>query len=162
MEPFLGEIRLFAFGRAPRGWAACNGQLLPINQNQALFALLGVTYGGNGQTTFQLPDLRGRVPLGFGNNYPLGSAGGAETHALTAAEMAGHTHAVMASSVAGTSAAIGGHYFAGAMNYSPIATGTMAGAAVATAGASEPHPNMQPYSTVNFYIALSGIFPSRN
>lgn len=161
-EPFIGEIRQFAFGVVPRGWAACQGQLLPISQNAALFSLLGTTYGGDGKTTFQLPDLRGRLPLGFGNDYPLGTVDGEATHALSANEMPAHTHQVKASSAAGSQSTVGNNYWAGAMNYAPTPSGPMAPAAIATAGASQPHENMQPYTALNLCIALTGIFPSRN
>lgn len=163
-EPFLGEIQIFPFGFAPRGWASCNGQLLPINQNQALFSLLGTTYGGDGKTTFALPDLRGRVPVHFGNGIALGESAGEEAHTLTVAETPTHTHAVMAGGEA-TSIPPQGKVWgtvAGQNLYATNATAAMAGAAISMAGGSQPHNNMQPYAVLNFCIALQGVFPSRN
>jgi microcystin-dependent protein len=161
-EPFMGEIRQFAFGVVPKGWLPCNGQLLPIAQNQALFSLLGTTYGGDGRTTFQLPDLRGRLPLGFSQATALGTTGGETAHALTTGETPTHTHAVQASSVAGSASLLQNTYWAGAMSYAPAANGSMAPTAIGVTGGGQPHDNMQPYSAVSFCIALNGIFPSRN
>jgi microcystin-dependent protein len=166
-EPFLGEIRPFAFGIVPKGWAPCEGQLLSIMQNSALFSLLGTMYGGDGKTTFALPDLRGRVPLGvgqsnYGQTFTPGMVAGETTHTLTVNEIPAHTHAVQASSVTGTLSTLQGNYFAGAMSYAPTANTTMAADAISPTGASQPHENMQPYSAVNFCIALSGIYPPRN
>lgn len=163
-EPFLAEIKMVSFNFAPQGWALCNGQLLPINQNQALFALLGTTYGGNGETTFALPDLRGRTPIHFGNGVALGERAGAETHSLGVAEMPGHTHGVRASQDAADSpipqdnllAAANGMY-GPADALAPLQSGT-----VAATGGSQAHANMQPYLALHFCIALQGIFPSRN
>ena len=167
-EPFLSEIRLFSFNFAPRNWAQCNGQLLPIQQNQALFALLGTTYGGNGQTTFGLPDLRGRVPIHFGAGYALGQRAGAEFHTLSAAELPQHLHVASGTGASATTVAPGGALHAVA----PSAVGTpfgpptspvaMAAGAISATGGSQPHENRQPYLTLNFCIALQGIFPSRN
>ena len=170
-EPFVGEIRMFGFNFAPVGWALCNGQLLPISQNQALFSLLGTTYGGDGTTTFALPNLQSRVPLHQGQGaglsaYAQGQVGGAETVTLAAAQMPGHTHPVKASSSAATSDRPGGRVLArsGSHIYTPepdtttVMNATMLGAA----GGSEPHDNIQPYLAVNFCIALEGIFPARN
>jgi microcystin-dependent protein len=163
--PFLGEIRLMAFNVVPRGWAQCNGQLLPINQNQALFALLGTTYGGNGQTTFALPDLRGHVPVHTGT-LPLGLRTGEEHHTLTPNEMPEHTHALMASQAAGDSPLPAAHVLARRLDplYMPAvgATQVLHPGSVAAVGGSQPHTNMQPYLTLNFCIALQGVFPSRN
>lgn len=163
-EPFIGEIQIFPFAFAPRGWALCNGQLLPINQNQALFSLLGTTYGGDGKATFALPDLRGRVPVHFGNGVTLGQSAGEETHTLTPAEMPTHTHAVMAGGEATAIPPAGNVWgsVAGQNLYAATATAAMAGAAISTAGSSQPHNNMQPYAVLNFCIALQGVFPSRN
>jgi microcystin-dependent protein len=161
-DPFLGEIRPFAFGVIPRGWLPCEGQVLPINQNQALFSLLGTTYGGNGVNTFQLPDLRGRLPLGSSQNYPPGTVGGEATHTLTVNETPAHTHMVQASSATGTLSTLQGNYWAGAMNYAAAPDTAMAPDAIGAAGQSQPHENMQPYMAVSFCIATNGIFPSRN
>lgn len=171
-EPFLSEIRLMSFGFAPQGWALCNGQFLPINQNQALFSLLGTTYGGNGQTNFALPDLRGRVPIHAGfSAHPLGERGGEQTHTLTINEMPTHTHVVNASSQTGNSVnpnfgGVGNAFAADPGNayssgFSPSAA-TLNSASVANAGGSQAHDNMQPYLTISFCIALVGIFPSQN
>jgi microcystin-dependent protein len=160
-EPFLGEIRPFAFGVVPRGWLACEGQTLPIQQNAALFSLLGVTYGGDGRTTFKLPDLRGRVPVGAGN-IPLGTAAGETAHALNTNETPAHTHQVQAASAAGTLSTLQGNYWAGAMNYASAADSSMAPGTISASGGSLPHENMQPYAALSFCIATSGIFPSRN
>ena len=165
-EPFLGEIRPFSFGFAPRGWASCDGQLLPINQNQALFALLGTMYGGNGQTTFGLPDLRGRAAMHIAPAHPQGQSAGAETVALSAAQMPAHTHAAMASSTPGTQTSPTGKFWAqdasGNVVYSSAGNAPLAAGAIAPAGAGQPHTNMQPFLTVSYCIALQGIFPSRD
>ena len=167
-EPFLGEIRIFPYSQVPTGdgWAQCNGQLLPINQNQALFSLLGTTYGGNGTTNFALPDLRGRVPIHMGGGHVLGERAGEQAHTLTVGELPTHTHAVNASSVAtGGVATPNGNYLGGANNaYSAANSGlnTLAPATVAPVGGSQPHLNMQPFLALDFGIALIGIFPSQN
>jgi microcystin-dependent protein len=164
--PYLGQIMLVAFNYAPVGWMECNGQLLSISQNQALFALLGTTYGGNGTTTFALPDLRGRVPVHASTQIVEGQTGGEEMHTLTAAEMPAHTHAFEVASTTGTVVPASGNVPARSADlsneYSPAATATMNGAAVATAGGSQPHENRMPYATLKYIICLSGIFPSRN
>ena len=167
-EPFLAEIRIVSFAFAPRGWALCNGQLLPINQNQALFALLGTTYGGNGQVNFALPDLRGRAPLHFGTEIGLGERAGAEIVALTASELPAHSHGVLADAGVATSSLPASALLAkkprfGANIYAaPQSLALLRGDAVATAGGGQPHENMQPFLTLNFVIALQGIFPSQN
>lgn len=164
-EAFIAEIKIFSFNYPPKFWAQCNGQTLAIAQNQALFSLLGTTYGGNGQTTFALPDLRSRVPIHAGAGFALGQAAGEENHALTVSEMPAHTHTVTASSAAGTSPTPGGKTWAAstAQSYSSGSPDTtMNAASVANAGSSQPHNNMPPYSVLNFCIALQGIFPSRN
>lgn len=161
MEPFLGEVRMFAPGIVPRGWMACQGQMLAISQNQALFSILGTQYGGDGVTTFKLPDLRGRLPIGVGPVNPLGQASGETAHILTEPEMPVHTHRVSASSVLGDQWAITGKVWASSMNYADSVDAPMLPSAIGTSGAGAPHNNMQPYLAVNFCIALSGIYPPR-
>jgi microcystin-dependent protein len=162
-EPYLGEIRLFGTTFAPKGWAFCEGQILPIAQNQALFAILGTTYGGNGQTTFALPDLRGRVPIHFGGTYQLGTAQGEAAHTLTVNEIPAHNHLVQGSTNAASNPAPTNNTWANSANlYGAAATTTMNPAAIANAGGSQAHSNMQPYLALNFCIALTGIFPTRN
>jgi microcystin-dependent protein len=160
-EPFLAELKLMSFNFAPKGWAQCNGQLLPINQNQALFSLLGTMYGGNGQTTFALPDLRGRVPLHRGT-FTQGERLGEESHTLNWNEMAAHNHNVSASSQNGDQA--DPKILAGASNaYSgPSSLTTIAPGTVSNVGGSQPHENRQPSLVLNWCIALQGVFPSRN
>ncbi|HWJ81683.1 MAG TPA: tail fiber protein [Nocardioides sp.] len=163
-EPFLGEIRLMSFSFAPQGWALCNGQFLPINQNQGLFSLLGTTFGGNGQTNFALPNFRGRVPIHVGSGHNLGEAAGQTAHTITVSEMPTHTHAVQASSHAtGGSASPSGRYLGGANNAyrSGAPTTTLAPSTVSNVGGSQAHVNMQPYLVISFCIALQGIFPSQ-
>jgi microcystin-dependent protein len=163
--PFLGELRLFSFHFAPSGWAMCNGQLLPINQNQALFSILGTTYGGNGTTNFALPNLQGRVPMHTSTAYPLGSAGGEDSHQLTTAEIPVHTHQANASTTPANTQKITGnvwattstsHYDAGP------ATTTLNPAAIATTGSGEAHENRPPMLGLTICIALTGIYPSRS
>ncbi len=168
-EPFLAEVRMVGFNFAPRGWAFTDGQILPINQNQSLYSLLGTTYGGDGRTSFALPDLRSRTPIHKGDGYTLGQKGGAETVALTAAQIAAHTHTVKAVSVAGNDRAAEGTLFAAEVGADllyrePQAASTTAlrSGTVTNAGGGQAHNNMQPYQTVNFCIALQGLFPSRN
>ncbi|RZU63740.1 microcystin-dependent protein [Microterricola gilva] len=165
-EPFLSEIRLFSFGFPPKGWALCDGQFLPINQNQALFSLLGTTYGGNGQTNFALPDLRGRSPLHVGNGHDLGERGGEEAHTLSVNELPRHSHSVNVAATASTLTAAGKLL---ASPGKPAFAAPGSGGVVAMAaessghtGGSQAHLNMAPYLTLNFCIALVGIFPSRN
>jgi microcystin-dependent protein len=170
-EPFLGEIRMFGFNFAPQGWALCDGQLLSISQNTALFALLGTTYGGDGTTTFALPNLQSRVPIHQGHgaglsNYVAGQAGGKEIVTLLAAQMPKHTHSVKASSSAATSntpegsalAQSASHIYTAQPDTSTVMNANMLGGA----GGSSPHTNIQPYLVVNFCIALAGIFPSQS
>src|SRR5690242_5317256 len=164
-NPFLGEIRIFAGNFAPRGWALCNGQLLAISQNTALFSLLGTTYGGNGQTTFALPDLRGRVPIGTGQGRGLtarnlGEVAGTETLTLDATQMPAHTHAAGASAGNGAADSPTGRVLArmpGAIpQYGAASNADMAAAAAANSGGNQPHNNMQPFLTVTYIIALQG------
>jgi len=165
---FLSEIRIFAFGMVPRGWVQCNGQALSIAQNAALFALVGTTYGGDGIQNFKLPNLQGRVPLHFGNggggNYTTGQTAGEVNVTLNLQQLPQHTHLVQGNSTADASAASsttvpGG---GGAAGYGAPPNTAMNPAVVGTAGNSQAHPNMQPYLVLNFCIALTGIFPSRN
>ncbi len=164
-EPFLSEIRMFSFNFPPKGWAFCNGQLLPINQNQALFALLGTTYGGNGQTNFALPNLRGQVPIHEGNGHTRGERAGSTSVTLTQQQMPQHLHFLQASSnSAGTTldptnallAPVNGGYA------SPANLTTLSSEMVTSVGGSQAHNNMMPYLVLNFCIALQGIFPSQN
>jgi microcystin-dependent protein len=167
--PFLGEIRLSSFAFAPKGWALCNGQLLAINQNQALFSILGTTYGGNGQTNFALPDLRGRSPAHVGNGLVLGQAAGTETHTLSANELPAHAHTFQGSGDVANNSSPAGALLAtkgrgGRDIYAPAGSPvtSLNPTSIAPAGASQPHANMQPFLTMNFIIAMVGIFPSRN
>jgi len=168
-EPFLAEVRMFGFDFAPRGWAFLDGQILPINQNQSLYSLLGTTYGGDGRTTFALPDLRGRTPIHEENGYRLGAKSGEEAVTLSASEIPNHTHAAMASASPADSNSPVDHVLAAEV--SPDAAYRVAEAAnmtalraetVTNAGGGQAHDNMQPYLTLNFCIAMQGLFPSRN
>lgn len=169
-EPFLSEIRIMSFGFAPKGWALANGQLLPINQNQALFSLLGTTYGGDGRVNFGLPDNRGRVPISAGNGHTLGERGGEQAHTLNTSEIPQHNHLVTAISTANTGTNVvnpSGQFFASSTpatlyNSSGANLTSLAANTVANVGGSQPHENMQPYLTLSFCIALQGIFPSQN
>jgi microcystin-dependent protein len=165
-EPFLSEIRIFSFNFAPKGWAQCNGQLLPINQNQALFSLLGTTFGGDGRVNFALPDLRARVPIHVGNGFTLGQRGGEATHTLSIPEMPTHLHIAKGYSQNGDNAVPTGNTLGtvnnlfsgpGAGNQVALNAGT-----IGNTGGSQAHENMQPYLTLTFGIALQGIFPSPN
>lgn len=162
-EPFLGEIRMMAFGFAPKGWALCNGQLLPINQNQALFSLLGTMYGGDGRVTFALPDMRGRVPFHMGVGMNQGNLGGEASHTLVLTELPAHTHLPVGSANSASAASPAGNVWA-TLNggYQDTANVTLNPNAIQPTGGSQPHDNMSPYLTLNFCIALQGIFPSRN
>jgi microcystin-dependent protein len=167
-EPFLAELRLFSFGFPPKGWALCNGQLLPINQNQALFSLLGTTYGGDGRVTFGLPNLQARIPAHMGNGYNLGAIFGENAHTLSISEMPAHNHTMSANSNTGTGNVATGAVYADAPSgvslYKANANpGTpMNAAAIANTGGSQPHENRQPFLVLNWCIALQGIFPSQN
>lgn len=168
-EPFLGEIRLFAFNRVPTGWVPCNGQLMSIAQNQALFSLLGTTYGGNGSTNFALPNLQSRIPIGFGNGpetgmVALGQFAGEESHTLQLAEIPAHTHLISASTATATEVSPQGAVWAQtSINpYAKTPNGLMNQSAVSIVGSTQGHPNMQPYNVVQYCIAIQGIYPSRN
>jgi microcystin-dependent protein len=161
--PFLGEIKIVSFNFPPKGWAGCNGQLLPINQNQALFSLFGTTFGGDGRVNFGLPDLRGRAPMHVGAGHTSGERGGEIAHTLSQAEMPTHTHTLTANGGAGNTGVPAGNFLADTVDkvYSqpqsliPLVAGT-----VGNAGGSQAHTNMQPYLVLNFIVALQGIFPS--
>lgn len=170
-DAYLGEIRLVSFSFAPKGWASCNGQLLNISQNSALFSLLGTTYGGDGTTTFALPDMRGRMAIGAGqgsglSNRALGESGGEETHTLTVNELPSHSHSLSADSTVGTSATPKGSYMAknaaGIPSYGSNPNANMNSGAIGTTGGSQGFNVMQPYLTLHYIIALQGIFPSPN
>lgn len=162
-QPYVGEIRMFAGNFAPAGWQFCEGQLLPISENETLFQLIGTTYGGDGQETFALPDLRGRIPIHQGNGFILAETGGAEEITLTVQQIPAHSHPAMAQSQAGNqSTPAGGVWAASALNqYSSEAPNVdMYAGAVSSVGGSQPHTNFQPYLCVDFIISLFGIFPS--
>lgn len=163
-EPFLSEIRIMSFGVVPKGWALCNGQLLPINQNQALFSLLGTTFGGDGRVNFALPDLRGRTPIHVGSGHILGERGGEQAHTLSIAELPTHTHVVSATNANGTVNTAVGNVMAKSLQSSYGAPASnlvaMAPEMVTNIGGSQAHLNMQPFLTLSFCIALQGIFPS--
>ena len=162
--PYLSEIKILSFDLAPPGWARCDGQLLPINQNQALFALLGTTYGGDGKSTFALPNLRGRVPIHTGKGHTLGEAAGSATETVTIPEMPAHTHVLNAHSDPDTETSPAGNVLAKAPvnNYGGAASlVSMHPGCVTSAGSSQPHNNMMPYLTLSFIIALSGVFPKQ-
>jgi microcystin-dependent protein len=177
-EPFLSEIKIVSFNFPPKGWALCNGQLLPINQNQALFSLLGTTYGGNGQTNFALPNLRGRLPIHFGNGHTLGEAAGSTSVTINIQQLATHTHLMQVRNAvpgvlngnvgANTKYLAQGLAIVGTGNQAVQIYGTggpnqaMDPSSMTSVGGSQPHNNMMPYLTLNFIIALQGIFPSRN
>lgn len=180
-EFFIGQIMMTGFNFAPRFWAQCNGQLLPINQNQALFSLLGTQYGGNGTTNFALPNLQSRTPIGYASSVDpawqppsvqIGQSAGVENVTLLSTNLPSHTHSANASTAAGDNRSAGGRIYATSTNAGSAppnlyAAGTgslvpMNPQTVAPAGGNQPHPNLQPYTTINFVVALSGIFPSRN
>jgi microcystin-dependent protein len=164
-EPFLSEIRIMSFVFAPKGWALCNGQLLPINQNQALFSLLGTTFGGDGRVNFALPDLRGRTPIHVGSGHTLGERAGEQAHTLSIAELPQHAHVLSATSNDGTLSTASGNVFAKALSAAygaPAALVATSPDTVTSTGGSQAHLNMQPFLTLSFCIALQGIFPSPN
>jgi microcystin-dependent protein len=162
--PYLAEIRIISFNFAPKGWALCNGQVLPINQNQALFSLLGTTYGGDGRTTFALPNLQGRIPFHVGNGLSLGQSSGEGSHTLNISELPAHTHVpVGTSNTADKGLPFGNLWASGVQDgYAANPNGSMNPASVLATGGSQPHQNMPPFLTLNFVIALAGIFPSPN
>jgi len=169
VTPFLSEIQIFAFNFAPRGWSFCNGGTLAINQNQALFALLGTTYGGNGVSTFNLPNLQGRAPMHMGGGHTLGETGGQESHTVTTSEMAAHTHVVQADAKLGNANAFNpaNAYPADTSPVLAYSSGSsnmvaMSPAMVGSLGGGQPHENRQPFLTLNYCIALQGVFPSQN
>ena len=171
-EPFISEIRLFGFSFAPKGWAFCDGRTLSIAQNQALFALIGTMYGGNGTTTFNLPDLRGRTPLHFASNIPQGTMAGVESVTLLSTQMPQHTHAVSATSDAGNVGPYTNALFAAGVSRTsgntvaaygpPTSAVPLHPASVSTTGGNQPHSNLQPSLVMNFCIAMFGVFPSRS
>ena len=162
--PFIGEIKIVSFNFAPKGWALCNGQLLPINQNQALFSLFGTTYGGDGRTTFALPNMQGRVPIHIGTSFTWGQAGGQTAHTLIISEMPAHTHLAVGSANAPSVVTPAGNLWSAQSTaaYSPSPTTSLNPASIGSLGGSQPHDNMSPYLTLNFCVALQGVFPSRN
>lgn len=165
-QPYVGEIRMFAGNFAPAGWSFCDGQLLPISENETLFQLIGTTYGGDGQSTFALPDLQSRLPLHQGNGFILAQTGGSESVTLTVAQTPAHTHAYLATNntAAGTQPANNVVAASTGATVSPYGTDapqtTLAGQAIGLTGGSQPHNNLQPYLCINFIISLFGIFPS--
>lgn len=163
-QPYVGEIRMFAGNFAPAGWMFCEGQLLPISENEVLFQLIGTTYGGDGESTFALPDLRGRLPLHMGNGFILGEAGGTEEITLTVQQIPAHSHPLLAAGVAGDQISPSGSLPANSFNVTPYINdapnGNMSASAIAPIGGSQPHTNFQPYLCVDFIISLFGIFPS--
>lgn len=171
-EPFLAEVRMVGFNFAPRGWAFCDGQILPINQNQSLYSLLGTTYGGDGRTSFALPDLRGRTPIHTGSTdsgpeHREGQKSGEETHTLAGNEMPQHTHTARASSAVGDSPVPTNNVLASSLNEAYRESSganivSLRSGTIANVGGGQAHNNMQPYLAVNFCIALRGLFPSRN
>ncbi len=166
-EPFLSEIRIMSFNFAPKGWAQCNGQLLPINQNQPLFSLLGTTYGGDGRTTFGLPNLQGHTPIHFGNGHTLGEKGGEQAHTLSISELPTHVHIANATTATATTNTPANNLMLAQSTSSQLYTAAgnlvpMSPLAIASIGGSQAHLNMQPFLTLTFCIALQGIFPSQN
>jgi microcystin-dependent protein len=167
-DPFLGEVKIFTGDYAPKAWAMCNGQFLPINQNQPLFSILGTMYGGNGQTTFALPDFRGRVPIHWGRSFQTpGQRGGEEFHTVSQSEMPAHNHFIQsAGNNDGDTATPTGNLFgkSGSQPYqsSPVSLTTLHPSSITSTGGSQAHENRQPYLVLNFIISLQGIFPSRD
>jgi microcystin-dependent protein len=162
--PFLSEIKIFSFGFPPKGWAFCNGQLLPINQNQALFSLLGTTYGGDGRVNFGLPNLQTRIPMHMGGGHVLGERGGEQSHTLSIAEIPTHVHTWAATNGAANAPGPASNMLGAAAEYNGSGGNLVAmfPGVLSSVGGSQPHENSQPYLTLNFCIALQGIFPSQN
>lgn len=163
--PFLSEIRIFSFNFPPQGWAFCNGQLLPINNNQALFSLLGTTYGGDGVINFALPDLRGRAPIHMGSSFDLGQRGGEQAHTISIAEMPAHTHQARASADGPTVGVPTNNFWSSNTGFTPYgdtADVAMSPTCISNVGGSQAHENRSPYLVLNFCIALQGAFPSQN
>jgi microcystin-dependent protein len=169
--PFIGQISIMSFAFAPKGWALCNGQILPINQNQALFSLLGTNYGGNGQTNFALPDLQGRAPVHLGGEVQLGRSSGEENHTLLGSEVPTHAHLVQGTANQSSMTTAGGNVLAekprrgkNIFGLQPVGNDIqpLDASSITVVGGSQPHSNMQPFLVLNFVIALTGIFPSRN
>lgn len=164
-QPYVGEIRMFAGNFAPAGWMFCEGQLLPISEYDTLFNLIGTTYGGDGQSTFALPDLRGRLPLHFGNGFTLAETGGVEEITLTVQQIPAHTHTLLATATNGDQVTPLANLLANSFNVTPyindVVNGNMNAAAVTNIGGSQPHTNFQPYLCVDFIISLFGIYPSQ-
>jgi microcystin-dependent protein len=165
-DPFIGEIRLFAGNFAPLGWMFCEGQLLPISENETLFNLIGTTYGGDGQSTFGLPDLRGRLPLHFGGGFTLAEKGGVEDVTLTVQQIHAHSHALLAAAVTGDQITPNDRLLASSFNVTPYINdapnASMNASAISSVGGSQPHSNLQPYLCISFIISLFGIFPPQN
>src|SRR5262249_43546439 len=162
-EPFLGEIKIISWNFPPKGWTFCNGQLLPINQNQALFSILGTTFGGDGMRTFGLPNLQGRTPMHVGNGIVLGELGGETAHTLNISELPAHTHTPTGNSQTPTQPSAQVNLWAQNANlYNSTSNNSMSPACVTATGGNQPHENMSPYLVLNFIIALQGIFPSQN
>ena len=165
-QPYVGEIRLFAGNFAPAGWMLCDGQLLPISENETLFNLIGTTYGGDGQSTFGLPDLRGRVPIHFGNGFVQAETGGVESVTITPNQIPAHTHPFMASGDPANSPNPAAHVLAETVSTTPYFAGApavaLAAQSVTSIGGSQPHDNLQPFQCINYIISLFGIFPSQN
>lgn len=162
MEPYISEIRIVSFDFAPKGWALCNGQLLNISQNQALFSLVGTTYGGDGVNNFALPNLQSRVPINFGTKHTLGQQGGQEAHSLTVNEMPSHIHSVSASTnVPNQGMPTGNMWGTNGNAYSNMLDGAMNAASIGKTGNGSGHQNMQPYLVLNYIIALTGVYPPR-
>jgi microcystin-dependent protein len=164
-QPFVGEIRIFAGNFAPVGWMFCDGQLLPISENETLFQLIGTTYGGDGETTFALPDLRGRLPLHQGNGFVIGQAAGAEDVTLTVNQMPAHSHPAVATTNQGTQGNPGGNVLSNSQGAKPYIedapTGNLSPQSVSPVGGSQPHSNLQPFICINYIISLFGLFPQR-